>query len=217
MINEYFYEIEEIYKSIEKDIKLRLDEFKKIWENGDNKDIFCELAFCILTPQSKARNAWSAITTLRENKLLFVGEEEQLIPYLNTVRFNKTKAKNLVLLREQMKDKNGDLITKDFFNKFEDVFIAREWLVKNIRGISYKEASHFLRNIGFGERFAILDRHILKNLIKLGVIDSLPKSLTPKLYKEIENKLSIFCDEVNIPMGEMDLLLWYKEAKEIFK
>lgn len=217
MINEYFYEIEEIYKSIEKDIKLRLDEFKKIWENGDNKDIFCELAFCILTPQSKAKNAWSAITTLRENKLLFVGEEEQLIPYLNTVRFNKTKAKNLVLLREQMKDKNGDLITKDFFNKFEDVFIAREWLVKNIRGISYKEASHFLRNIGFGERFAILDRHILKNLIKLGVIDSLPKSLTPKLYKEIENKLSIFCDEVNIPMGEMDLLLWYKEAKEIFK
>ena len=29
--------------------------------------------------------------------------------------------------------------------------------------MSYKEASHFLRNIGFGENIAILDRHILKN------------------------------------------------------
>ena len=25
----------------------------------------------------------------------------------------------------------------------------RDWIVKNIKGIGYKEASHFLRNIGF--------------------------------------------------------------------
>lgn len=54
--------------------------------------------------------------------------------------------------------------------------------------MSYKEASHFLRNVGFGEDIAILDRHILKNLVKLEVINELPKTLTPKLYLEIEEK-----------------------------
>lgn len=54
--------------------------------------------------------------------------------------------------------------------------------------MSYKEASHFLRNVGFGENIAILDRHILRNLVKLEVIDELPKTLTPKLYLEIEEK-----------------------------
>ncbi|MGL6024544.1 MAG: N-glycosylase/DNA lyase, partial [Cetobacterium sp.] len=108
-------------------------------------------------------------------------------------------------------------ITKDFFSKFESVFEMREWIVKNIRGMSYKEASHFLRNIGFGDDLAILDRHILKNLVRLEVINEIPKTITPKLYKEIENKLREYCKEVQIPMVNMDLILWYLEAKDIFK
>ena len=113
--------------------------------------------------------------------------------------------------------KNDELITKDFFNTLPTVTEKREWIVKNIKGMSYKEASHFLRNIGFGEDIAILDRHILKNLVKLEVIDELPKSLTPKLYMEIEEKMRKYCEFVKIPMDEMDLLLWYKEAGVIFK
>lgn len=55
--------------------------------------------------------------------------------------------------------------------------------------MSYKEASHFLRNVGFGEDVAILDRHILRNLERLAVIDEIPKTLSPKLYLEIEDRL----------------------------
>ncbi|MGL4425505.1 MAG: N-glycosylase/DNA lyase, partial [Cetobacterium sp.] len=147
----------------------------------------------------------------------FTGTEEQILPYLNVVRFNKTKAKNLYLLRQQMIDEAGNFITKDFFSEFQSVFEMREWIVKNIRGMSYKEASHFLRNIGFGDDLAILDRHILKNLVRLEVINEIPKTITPKLYKEIENKLREYCKEVQIPMVNMDLILWYLEAKDIFK
>ncbi len=217
MKNEYFFEIEKIYFNIKIDIEKRLQEFKAIWKNGNNKDIFCELAFCILTPQSKARNAWKAISQLRDTGTLFNGTEEEIVPYLNIVRFNKTKAKNLVLLREQMTDENGNINTKDFFSQFKDSLEAREWIVKNIRGMSYKEASHFLRNVGFVEELAILDRHILRNLIRLDVIEELPKTMTPKTYKNIEEKLKKYCSNVGIPMENMDLLLWYLEAKEIFK
>ncbi|MCX3068308.1 MAG: N-glycosylase/DNA lyase [Cetobacterium sp.] len=217
MKNAYFYEVQKIYENIRSRIEERLDEYRKIWRDGDNKDIFCELAFCILTPQSKARNAWKAISELRDNNLLFTGSEEEMLPFLNIVRFNRTKAKNLYILRKQMTDENGKFITKDFFSTFNSAFEMREWIVKNIRGMSYKEASHFLRNIGFGQELAILDRHILKNLAALDVIKEVPKTVTPKLYKEIEEKLKEYCKEIDIPMENIDLLLWYLEAKDIFK
>jgi N-glycosylase/DNA lyase len=89
--------------------------------------------------------------------------------------------------------------------------------VENVKGLGYKEASHFLRNIGLGEDLAILDRHILKNLGLLGVIDEVPSSPTKRLYLEIERKMAAFSKEAKIPMGQLDLLLWYKEAGEVFK
>ena len=142
--NDYFYEIEKKYFEIKDDIEKRLKEFKEVWEKGDNKDIHVELSFCILTPQSKAVNAWKAITTLRDNGLLFSGSAEEMVEYLNIVRFKNNKAKYLVELREKMKDNEGKIITKDFFLKFQDIKEAREWIVKNIKGMAYKEASHFL-------------------------------------------------------------------------
>ena len=91
------------------------------------------------------------------------------------------------------------------------------WLVKKIKGIGYKEASHFLRNIGFSDEVAILDRHILKNIKKLGVIKEIPKTITPKKYLEIEKKIEKYCKKIEIPMDHFDLLLWYLEAGEVFK
>lgn len=215
--NDYFNEIEKLYNEIKPAIKKRLKEFKEVWDSGDNKSIHLELSFCILTPQSKAVNAWKAITNLKEANLIFTAPAEELVEYLNIVRFKNNKSRYLVELREQMKNKSGEIITKDFFESIPTISERREWIVRNIKGMSYKEAGHFLRNVGFGQELAILDRHILKNLQKLGVIEELPKTLTPKLYLEIEEKMKKYCDFVKIPMDEMDLLLWYKEAGEIFK
>ena len=154
---------------------------------------------------------------MRENGLLFNGSAEDIVEYLNIVRFKNNKAKYLVALREQMQNEKGEIITKDFFNSITDVKEKREWIVKNIKGMAYKEAGHFLRNVGFGKEIAILDRHILKNLVKLEAIEDDPKSLTPKLYLEIEEKMKAYCKFISIPMDSLDLLLWYKEAGEIFK
>ena len=217
MESTYLQEILKVYEKIGKDIDKRLKEFKEIWKNGSNEDIHAELSFCILTPQSKARNAWKAITTLRADGVLFIGDAQTISDYLNIVRFKNNKAKYLVELREQMKNEKGEIITKQFFNLLPSTFEKREWIVKNIKGMSYKEAGHFLRNVGFGEDVAILDRHVLKNLVKLEVISEIPKTITPKLYLEIEEKLRVYCKEVGIGMDQIDLLLWYLEAGEIFK
>ena len=112
--------------------------------------------------------------------------------------------------------KNGCFSIKDYIDK-GDIFKTREWLVENIKGIGYKEASHFLRNIGFGKDLAILDVHILKNLKEYKVIQKIPKSLTKKEYLKIENKFRDFCRRIKIPMNELDLLLWSKETGFVFK
>ena len=214
---DFFSEVKIIYDGIKDSIEKRLDDFKNIWLTGNDMDIYVELAFCVLTPQSKAKNAWSAISKLRDDFLLLEGSEEEIVEYLNVVRFKNNKAKNLVLLRDKMSSSDGVVAAKQIINSLGDPLEKREWIVENIRGIGYKEASHFLRNVGFGEEIAILDRHILKNLVRLGVIEEVPKTITRKRYMEIEDKMIDYSDKIGIPMDHLDLLLWYLEAGEIFK
>jgi N-glycosylase/DNA lyase len=98
-----------------------------------------------------------------------------------------------------------------------DPFGTREWLVENVKGIGYKEASHFLRNIGLGRDMAVLDVHILRNLKRYDIIDKRLDSLTRKSYMDIENRMRKFSERIDIPMEELDLLFWAKETGFIFK
>ena len=202
------------YESIKTQIKNRLSEFKRIGETKDKKRIFEEMVFCLLTPQSKAKNAWEAIVNMRSDGSLYNGSEEAMKKHLRKIRFLNNKAKYIKELRNRYF--NNNLIYKMIFGESDEVKL-REWLVKNIKGYGYKEASHFLRNIGKGKTLAILDRHILKNLKAFSVIKTLPNTLTKKKYLSIEKQMRKFSKEIGIPMEELDLLLWFKETGEIFK
>ena len=100
---------------------------------------------------------------------------------------------------------------------FDSGLSAREWLVENVKGFGYKEASHFLRNIGLGEDIAILDRHILRNLVHFGYLESVPGSIGRKVYLEIEEIMKDLANDLSVPLSHLDLLLWYREAGHIFK
>ena len=84
------------------------------------------------------------------------------------------------------------------------------WFVKTIDGVGDKQASHFLRGIGF-DNYAILDTHVLSKLVKCGVIEEKPKSLTHKTYIEIETKMKDFANKQGIPFPHLDLLFWEAE------
>lgn len=204
------------YAGRKEEIKKRLQEFREVF-NQDDKRIFTELAFCLCTPQSKATYAWNAITALNKNSFLLSGNEEQIQPFLNAVRFNESKAKHIVTARKTFSE-NGQLKIKQTLLQFKNnQQIMREWLVENVMGLGMKEASHFLRNIGLGSELAILDRHILKNLYEYGAIEEIPKTLTEKKYLEIEKKMKGFSQRIRVPFDELDLLLWAEETGFIFK
>lgn len=208
--------INNIYADINKKIKSRISEFKRVFEEGTEEDVFSELVFCILTPQSKAQNCWKCVEELEKNNLILKGRWKDIVKKLNKARFKNKKAEYIILARKQFL-KDGKLKIKSRISEFKNIGEAREWLVNNIKGIGYKEASHFLRNIGFGKEIAILDRHILRNLKEFSVIKEVPSALSKREYYEIEADMKEFSKGVNIPMEELDLMFWYKETGEIFK
>lgn len=207
--------LQSLYRERKDAIQKRLSEFKQVMQWSD-QEVFGELAFCLLTPQSSAKVCWDAITRLKQQTLLLKGKPADLEPHLNQVRFGESKARYIVEARDIFTE-NNRLRLKARIESFYNPFELREWLVENVMGLGYKEASHFLRNIGLGEGFAILDRHILRNLASIGVIPEIPVSLTKKRYLETEEKLRRFATEIGIPMADLDLLFWSKETGWIFK
>ena len=198
--------IQRFQESKEK-IDKHLEKYDEI-DTENREQLFEELAFCLLTPQSKARSADQSIKALKEHDLLLNGTPEQLEPHLKRIRFHITKAQRIVEAREKF---------QNFKFNFSNIEELRHKIVQTFKGLGYKEASHYLRNIGHGRDLAILDRHILKNLVNMNLIEEIPKTLTPKKYFEIENTMKIFCKNNEMNMGHIDLILWSTETGEMFK
>lgn len=202
------------YNQKRKAIKARLNEFRKVGALED-KDIFAELCFCILTPQSRAVLCDKAIKELKKSGLILKGTKQAVRAKLKGVRFPNNKAAYIIAARKPLTtNRRLDIKTKLEKN---DIPKTRDWLVKNIKGLGYKEASHFLRNIGLGNDIAILDVHILRNLLRYKVIQKLPKTLSRAAYLDIEKAVREFSKKTTIPMAELDLLFWSNETGHIFK
>lgn len=201
-------EVRLLYEQRQDAIRVRLKEFKNIQPS----EYFYELVYCLLTPQSSAINAGKAVRTLREHNLQRADVDPEPLLHQKEfyIRFHKTKAKHLLAVKEHY-----PFIAQHLTNRSSSKEL-RTWLVKNVKGLGWKEASHFLRNIGH-ENLAILDRHILKNLLRVGVLRRPPKTLTPKRYLAIEKKFFKFAGQIGISMDELDLLFWSMETGEILK
>lgn len=175
------------------------------------------MIFCLLTPQSKAKSCFEAVKQLVAKRACLKGSASDISKIIKgKVRFHNNKAKYIVEARKLfLRGNRVDIRSK--LKSFANIIDLREWLVGNIKGLGYKEASHFLRNIGKGGNIAILDRHILKNLKLLGVIKEIPKTITKKTYFEIEKKMLNFAKKIGIPADKLDLILWRKQTGEYFK
>jgi N-glycosylase/DNA lyase len=196
------------YRRMRPAIRRRLKDFR----NVPTEAYFYELVYCLLTPQSSAVNAQKAVNRLRDAG--FHRDEIDPEPILRSpdayIRFHRTKSRHL----QSVKTRYPEIFAR-ITAPGPDILL-REWLVKNITGIGWKEASHFLRNIGRRD-LAILDRHILKNLCRCGVVRRIPAALTPRRYKLIEKKFHTFAQQIGIPMDDLDLLFWSMETGEILK
>ncbi|MDR1720994.1 MAG: N-glycosylase/DNA lyase [Endomicrobium sp.] len=208
--------LKNLWKKVLHLISNREKHFNKVWETGTEEEIFAELVFCLFTPQSKAVSCWEAVSKLAEKDMIFNSKEENIAELIKKVRFRKNKAKYLVEARKTFIT-DGKINIKERLKLFKDICELRKWLAENVKGMGYKEAGHFLRNIGIGKDLAILDRHILKNLKIYRAIKETPLTLNVKTYLETEKQMQHFSKNIGIPMSHLDMLFWCKNTGGIFK
>lgn len=194
------------HKKMSSSLKQRLKEFAAN-KRLSPEEKFVELCFCICTPQSQAKKVAEVINN--DNiKLLMDAKQELLEEKLRSkTRFHKNKSRYIVHARNHIHN-----ITALPDNTVD----AREWLVKNIKGLGYKEASHFLRNIGYRD-ICIIDRHVITIMHEAGVFK---KNAPPKNVKEyllMEQKVKDFAKQLKIDVDELDLLMWSMRTGFVFK
>ena len=208
-MKELIFRVENLKQSsIKKTIDNRMNEFKELGNKSSN-EIFKELCFCFMTANFSAEGGMRIQSELGD-KFLFLSEEE-LANELRKLghRFPNSRA-NFIFEARKYKDN-----IKDILFSLGDEIKMRDWLVKNLKGLGYKESSHFLRNIGF-KNISIIDFHIIDLLVKNRIIEE-PKTITPKKYLEIEEILRQITKKTNTNLGELDLYLWYEETGKILK
>jgi len=189
-------------------IDSRLGEFESLGRKP-SKEIFKELCFCILTANFRADRSIYVQKEIGDGFLTL--PKERLAKTLKELgcRFHTNKAGYIVDAR-----RHSDSI-KVVSCSFKDSAEFREWLVKNVKGIGYKEASHYMRNIGYDD-VAIIDFHIVDVLAEYGLLAK-PKTMTRKRYLEIENILKKISEKSGLSLGELDLYLWYLETGKVLK
>lgn len=201
-----------------REIRARLAEFRDVWERGSDEQLWQELVYCIFTAGASARMGLRSIEAIRH--LLLEGSREEMTKALKETgahRFPSERPGYIVVTRDYLRE-DCRMRLRERLEGFSDPPSRRDWLARTpgIKGLGYKEASHFLRNVGF-KGYAILDKHVVRSLAELGVVDSPNPPPGRARYLETEERLRRFARRVRIDFDELDLVLWSMKTGEILK
>jgi len=211
-------DIRATHKLRRKEIRARLGEFKKVWRDGSDARLWEELVFCIFTAGASARMGLKSIEAVRP--LLLNGAEGEMTAALKQAgahRFPVSRPGYVVIARDYLREHCG-LRLRQQLESFSDPIERRDWLAreKRIKGLGYKEASHFLRNIGLMGH-AILDKHVLRCLADLEIVETPRPPSTRARYLDIETRLKGVAADLGIDFDELDLVLWSMKTGEVLK
>ncbi|HEX7723847.1 MAG TPA: hypothetical protein VF397_16920, partial [Pyrinomonadaceae bacterium] len=206
------------YPERRKQIRSRLREFRGVWQTASDARLWEEMVFCIFTAGASAKMGLRSVEALRP--LLQSGAQEAMTQALIAAgahRFPNARPAYVIVTRDYLRE-SFSMRLRERLISFRGPIERRDWLANEprVKGLGYKEASHFLRNVGF-KGYAILDKHIVRCLSELGVIDSPKPPTTRGRYLQVEGDMRRFAKESGINFDELDLLLWSMKTGEILK
>jgi len=201
-----------------REIRARLREFRRLWRTASDRQLWEEMVYCIFTAGASAKMGLRSVEAIRP--LLATGPPQAMTRALVAAgahRFPNARPRYVVITRDYLQD-SCSMRLRERLRSFRDPVERRDWLATEprIKGVGYKEASHFLRNIGF-QGYGILDKHIVRSLAELGVIDSPKPPATRRRYLDTEARMRQFAGDVKIDFDELDLVLWSMKTGEVLK
>ena len=121
-------------------------------------------------------------------------------------RFYNTKADQLARSWIVFQSEGGLRSLIDGFEQDQD---ARAWLVHCAPGLGPKQASMFLRDIGFSQDLAVLDRHILDYMALVGLHSAGARNVAGLgRYRKLEDQLRVHASDLGYSLGDLDRAIW---------
>jgi N-glycosylase/DNA lyase len=189
--------VNKLKRQIGERVEERIGEFERV------NDRFNELCFCILTANFNAERAIEIQQQIGEGFRTY--SEKKLSAELKRLGYRYPNVRAKYIVEARMFDLEEALKKDD----------PRPEIVKGVKGLGWKEASHFLRNIGYKD-YAIIDFHIVDFLVEYDLVNK-PNSMSQKCYLEIEEVLGEIAKKSKIDQARLDLYLWYYETGKILK
>lgn len=214
-------DLREEHRKRETEIDRRIQEFRSLRDSSESR-YFLELVFVILSSQSKAEEAWECAQKLEELGYLKEGDSSDILEIIEkySISYESSKAGYISEARRNLSqptlaDNSADLKLKSSLP--EDDEKAREWLVEKVPGISWKGASHFLRNVGICFSFGIASTHTLSVLSEMGRLEDGKPPSSKSEYLEFETEIRDIAEEIGLSPGALDLVIWSSKTGEVFK
>ena len=201
---------------------------RKRWNEMSENDLWEQLCLCILSSNVPYELALSAfrhlcdMQLLRPEWIIRCRNADQQIAYelskgiymprkkdgsYRKYRFPNIRAENIVNAAKILDQMDYSLL--EILRTSNSEREARDFLVKNVPGIGLKEASHFLRNIGYSISLAIIDSHVIAFLIEIGAISQKrAKTVTPGIYTRLEKILQDMCERLDLNLSIFDMAIW---------
>lgn len=191
------------------------------WRSNTECVLLKELALCILSSSIKYEVALlytvkldkaNCFTKAINNEL----DEEHILNCLKKpitingrsvhYRFPKSKSSQLSKTINSIYKKGNTI--KRLLSKTDSSIEARDMFVSICSGIGYKQASMFLRNIGFGYDLAIIDTHIIDYLKLVNVIPLYMTLKNQSVYSKIESLYSEYAHSKQFDIKKLDVAIW---------
>jgi len=200
------------------------------WELMAEEELLYEAAICIFGSQTVFETALATADRLREKKLLqpaprsqsFQVIERKIVEVLSdplpipahdgTLRWVRPRFRNRLasLLAKTIVEIYGQSRTiRGFLSDARNAGEARETLMQHVCGFGPKQASLFLRRVGYCADLAVLDVHVLNYLQLARGLSLTPSNLGRlSIYEQVENTFREISAEFGHSMGCVDLATW---------
>jgi len=209
------------------------------WRTMTEDNLWREVVACILGSRVRFNVAHAAVERMGKCSLLsgrrrtgrhddfehdvlqaISGNAPQINPAERQSRypFTKLRSKHIRAAAERLYSNNGTI--RSFLEEASNVKEARRSLATEVAGLGPKQASLFLRNIGYASHVAILDIHVLTYMNWIGLTDVPLKSIsTIRRYETLEDAFIRHSGSMGYPPDRFDLAVWVvvRVAKEEYE
>jgi N-glycosylase/DNA lyase len=188
------------------------------WATTDESDLWYELIACILGSQVSFEVAQAAAERLRSANLVDPSPppypdhfENEVAECLRSSRYRFPVARARQIRQTRQTIYGSGLSLHSILKSAPGAREARTELVARAAGVGPKQASLFLRNVGFTLDLGIIDAHVLRYMEFMGISSTTRREGPgPNLacYENNETALREHATDAGYAIGHMDWAIW---------